>query len=120
MNTLTIFDAYVKTEESISQIERDIANAKLSALVGLAQQMRRRLRQQDTFAAAMRARLAQCALIVQLADMQSLLINEKNDEIASLTQHIADLETALRHAQAHSYADDLLAVGEAGMMEMRP
>lgn len=43
----------------------------------------------------------------QLADVQALLINEKNDAIAERDQRIADLEAALRHAQSHSYADDL-------------
>lgn len=41
-----------------------------------------------------------------LADTQAAIINEKNDEIASLRQQVSDLEAALRYAQAHSYTDD--------------
>lgn len=119
MNTLTIFNASLRARDGLHEVcviiaGGDMPNDELARFVRMGKRLERQCK---TFEAAMRARLASHALIVQLADTQSLLINEKNDEIASLKQHIADLEAALRHAQSHSYADDLLADCEAGAPE---
>lgn len=49
-----------------------------------------------------------------LANAQALLINEKNDEIASLRQRVHDLEASLHQCQSRDYADDLVSDSEAG------
>lgn len=53
-----------------------------------------------------------------LANTQAQIINEKNDEIAQLHAHIADLEAALQYAQLHDYADDLALDSEAGAIDV--
>lgn len=121
MNTLTIFNAYAAARDGLHEVcvivaGGDMPNDELARFVRMGARLERQCK---TFDAAMRHRLAKCTLVVQLADVQCALISEKNDEVASLKQHVADLEAALRHTQSHSYADDLLADSEAGTVEVQ-
>lgn len=60
MKTVTLFDAYVKTEQSMLLIERRMSDAKGVQEIGrLIRQLRRRIRQQEKLEARIRVRLVQ-------------------------------------------------------------